>query len=151
MIISTLDFCRNFKRIMKNQDSFWHFNKFTLIVRDADDIKTILNSDHVEKSLPHRRSYRNSLLVDSMNLKNHKKLLSTLFQPMVLRRNVLIINRVMDDFLMRYEKTHLSEHEVNAKDLTFSYVTRAALPTIFGVEREIHNHEIESMKCYAEE
>lgn len=136
---------------MKNRDSFWHFNKFTLIVRDADDIKTILNSEFVEKSLPHRRSYRNSLLVDSMNLKVHKKLLSALFQPTVLRRNISTINKIIDDFLARYEKSLLTEHEMNAKDLTFSYVTRAALPTIFGVEREIHDYEIESMKCCAEE
>lgn len=48
---------------MENRDSFWNLHKFTVIVRDPEDIKTILNSESIEKHLPHRVNFKNALLV----------------------------------------------------------------------------------------
>lgn len=88
--------------------------------------------------------------MDNDNLKSHKKILSSLFQFSKLRQNIPIINKQVDEFLLRY-KDQLTGQRVNAKDFTYKFIIRTVRTTIFNTQKEIEDHEIKSIERNAHE
>lgn len=146
--ISTIDFCEKFLKVFEDCETFWLFGFFKLIVRDPDDMNTIFTSDKgFEKGLYYRLFFKHGLLVENSRAKYRaqRKALNPLFQSLTLRRNIPIINEEMDEFFKRYGDK-LNCAQVNAKHITFKFITRTVARTIFGVRKEFKEEEIESIR-----
>lgn len=140
------DFWRKFREIFKKHETFWHFNNFNFIARNPDDIKTILTAETAVKSSLHKQFFKHGLLVDSgKKYRTQRKTLSPLLQPRALRLKTPIINKKMDEFLQRY-KGKLAGNRINATHITFKFISRIIAPTLFGVQREFEDHEIDSIR-----
>lgn len=141
------DLCRNFRKVFKNYESFWVFGFFKVIVADLDDIRTVLTSDEcLEKTANHRMYFMHGLFVDSgERYKIQRKALNPLFQPSAFRRHIAIMNAEMD-YLLKREEVKLVSNQINAKNIAYQFVMRIVAKTIFGVQRNIENHEIESIR-----
>lgn len=68
-----------------------------------------------------------------------------MFKPLALRWKASIFNEKMDEFLKRYDRKFIGQ-QINAKNITFKFITRTVGPSFFGVQWEPEDHEIDSVK-----
>lgn len=118
-----------------------------MIVKDPDDIKTILTSERsFEKSYHYRLYYKSGLFVDSgESYKEQRKVLSSSLQPSAFRQHIPIINREMDEIFRHFENK-LSGHRVNAKDITARFSTRTMIQTVFGLQKSTKRSHIDTIR-----
>lgn len=118
-----------------------------MVVKDPDDIKTVLNSNEsFEKGFLNHLFFKRGLFVDNgESYRNQRKhLIKSSFQPSAFRRHIPIINLEMDEIFKHFENK-LSGNRVNAKKITARFSTRTVMQTVYGLSRKAESSEVDTI------
>jgi cytochrome P450 len=137
---------------MKGHGSYMLGEKFTVVIEDLDDLKTIFYAEETfEKSYPYKFFFKNGLFTDvGEKYKLQRKAISPLFNPSSIRSFIPITNEKVDEFLNSFSG-NIEGKKIDARVLTFNFTTNTVFKTLFGKQKHLSDETVESMRHTGEE
>lgn len=124
-----------FTKCYKTNFKAWIGPFLMLFIRDADDLKTILNSEKCfdKVSILYEKVIDYGLLViGGETYKLHRKSINPIFHPTQLKSFIPIIKRKMDDFLLRFDSRIETSEEIEMSHFASDFTLDTILATMFS-------------------
>lgn len=126
-----------FSKCYESSFRLWLGPILVLMVRDAADLKIILNSEECFDKIDfiYKQLFTYGLLVmGGDEYKLHRKQINPLFYPMALRSYLPIINGKLKNFMARFDSGLKPNEEFELSILTGDFTMDTILATMFGVD-----------------
>lgn len=135
------------RNIFKNYDSLWLKSEFTVIIRDPDDIKTVLNSEETFEKPSHARVILDSGLIPDggYKYKVQRKALIPFLSGSALLKKLPIFNEEMDIFLENFAG-QLEGKYIDAYDISMKMSNLASVRTLFDPSAKLNETDIDKLK-----
>lgn len=143
-IISKISFSDSYKvfqnlaKPFKSSFKFWTGPVLYVVVRDPVDIKIAMNAEEsLDKIALFYKQYISFCLFSMDNgehYKLHRKMITPLFSASSLQRCMLTLNRKVENFFERFDKTLDPRKEIEFSHLTMDYVFDTILATMVGID-----------------
>lgn len=139
--------CQKFREIATHYDSLWLRGKFTVIIRDPEDIKTVLNAEESFEMISHVKLFTGmGLLIDSGEwYEEQRKTITPFLRESVLVQKVPLMNDVMDKFF-RSGGNDLDGVTIDAYRIGMQIFNRATPGVLFNYETELDSSEVQRMR-----
>lgn len=107
-----------------------------LMVRDADDLKTILSSEECfdKMGIIYKRYFSYGLFVlEGDEYKSHRKAINPLFTPAALKSYLPTVNKKVEDFIFRFDRSFDPKEEIEFARLATDFSFDSSLEIFFGI------------------